>query len=209
MKLNLQFSPSFIMISFPLSSPYVYLSFQVELPDQNDSVEFVSLSELNEPGVGEIEGAKGFEWTALHSLTSCDICGISITLGDLVYHCNECANFDLCSDCQKQNMLSHSHPHELTECISASSYPPPSTSTVPVTTTRLRVSNLSFRTTAETVGRKFEEYGEIIEAMISSEDNRSLGYGFVIMRTVEEAKRAQSALNNTELDGHKIIVEGA
>ena len=171
----------------------------------------MSLAELKEPGVRAIEGAKSFEWRYDRSDPYCNICRRSILEEEFIYHCNVCGSFDLCADCQEENISRASplHQHKLTKCICTSSYPPLPASPCPVTTDRLRVSNLSFSTVAETVGKLFERYGHLQEALICTRNNRSLGYGYVRMYTVEEAKTAQLALNHTVIDGRKIFVEGA
>ena len=54
----------------------------------------------------------------------------------------------------------------------------------------------------------FEQFGTVEEAIIISRNNKSLGFGFVTMSTLEEAKKAQEALNNTSIDDRQISVDG-
>ncbi|KAH7829546.1 putative RNA-binding region RNP-1 domain-containing protein [Monocercomonoides exilis] len=72
---------------------------------------------------------------------------------------------------------------------------------------RLFVGNLSFNTTAESLGKLFETAGEVLEAVIISRGTRSLGYGFVNMKDNATAVAAIEKLNNTDLDGRQIRIE--
>ena len=74
---------------------------------------------------------------------------------------------------------------------------------------RVFVGNLSWNTTAETLGKTFEKFGNVQEAVIVARGGRSLGFGFVTMADAAAAKAAISALQGTELDGRKLRVEAS
>ncbi len=54
----------------------------------------------------------------------------------------------------------------------------------------------------------FSQFGNVVTATVlkDRETNRSRGFGFVEMSTEEEAKAAIDALNNSDLEGRKIVV---
>ncbi|XP_020265422.1 probable RNA-binding protein ARP1 [Asparagus officinalis] len=60
------------------------------------------------------------------------------------------------------------------------------------TFTKVFVGGLAWETQSETLRRHFEQYGEILEAVVISDKNtgRSKGYGFVTFRDPESARRA-------------------
>ncbi|KAF2310264.1 hypothetical protein GH714_007465 [Hevea brasiliensis] len=60
------------------------------------------------------------------------------------------------------------------------------------TYTKVFVGGLAWETQSETMGRYFEQFGEILEAVVITDKNtgRSKGYGFVTFREPEAAKRA-------------------
>ncbi|KAJ6242238.1 nucleic acid binding protein [Anaeramoeba flamelloides] len=72
---------------------------------------------------------------------------------------------------------------------------------------KLYVGNVSFSSTNESLTKAFEAFGKVVEAIIVMRGNRSLGFGFVEMETVEECKKAIEGLHETELDGRQIVVE--
>ncbi|KAJ6239898.1 nucleic acid binding protein [Anaeramoeba flamelloides] len=73
--------------------------------------------------------------------------------------------------------------------------------------TKLYVGNISYATTNESLKETFEEYGEVVEANVVMRGTRSLGFGFVEFKTIEECEKAIEALHDTELDERKIVVE--
>ncbi|KAJ3427606.1 nucleic acid binding protein [Anaeramoeba flamelloides] len=73
--------------------------------------------------------------------------------------------------------------------------------------TKLYVGNISYSTTNENLQESFEEYGEVVEANVVMRGNRSLGFGFVEFKTIEECEKAIEGLHDTELEGRKIVVE--
>ncbi|XP_043809280.1 RNA-binding protein 24 isoform X2 [Manihot esculenta] len=60
------------------------------------------------------------------------------------------------------------------------------------TYTKVFVGGLAWETQSETMGRYFEQFGEILEAVVITDKNtgRSKGYGFVTFREPEAAQRA-------------------
>ncbi|KAJ0085266.1 hypothetical protein Patl1_09337 [Pistacia atlantica] len=60
------------------------------------------------------------------------------------------------------------------------------------TYTKVFVGGLAWETQSETMRRYFEQFGEILEAVVITDKNtgRSKGYGFVTFREPEAAKRA-------------------
>src|ERR1700757_3162445 len=73
------------------------------------------------------------------------------------------------------------------------------------------VGNLSFGATEETLRSMFENYGTVDRASIVTDRDtgRSRGFAFVEMANAEEAERAISALNGSDLGGRAINVNEA
>jgi len=70
------------------------------------------------------------------------------------------------------------------------------------------VGNLSWNMTNDDLNTLFTPYGEVISAKIVTDKfkgDRSKGFGFVEMND-EDGKAAIAALNETEHDGRKIVV---
>ena len=82
---------------------------------------------------------------------------------------------------------------------------------VEVTTPKLYVGNLSFDTTEADLLELFNGVGGVQSAEIVThkESEKSKGFGFVMMTTVEEAKRAVSELHDKDFMGRKLVVSGA
>lgn len=70
------------------------------------------------------------------------------------------------------------------------------------------VGNLSWSMTDEDLNSLFSPYGEVTSAKILREKNtgRSKGFGFVEMADDEAAKTAIASLNESDVQGRKIIV---
>lgn len=79
------------------------------------------------------------------------------------------------------------------------------------TTPRLYVGNLSFDVTSADLEVLFAAHGSVVEAAVvtRSGTDKSKGFAFVEMGSVEEAKAAAAALNDHELQGRKMLVTGA
>jgi len=82
---------------------------------------------------------------------------------------------------------------------------------VEVTTPRVYVGNLSFDATESDLVELFNGVGIVQNAEIVSnrQTQRSKGFGFVQLQTVEEAQRAVSELHDKEYMGRKLVVSGA
>ena len=82
---------------------------------------------------------------------------------------------------------------------------------VEVTSPRLYVGNLSFDATESDLFDLFNGVGHVQNAEVVSyrHNQRSKGFAFVSMQTVEEAKRAVEELHDKEFLGRKLVVSGA
>ncbi len=82
---------------------------------------------------------------------------------------------------------------------------------VEVTTPRLYVGNLSFEATESDLFELFNGVGKVqnAEVVTYKHNQRSKGFAFVQMLTVEEAQRAVAELHDKEFLGRKLVVSGA
>jgi RNA recognition motif-containing protein len=82
---------------------------------------------------------------------------------------------------------------------------------VEVSSPRLYVGNLSFDATESDLFNLFNGVGHVQNAEVVSyrHNQRSKGFAFVQMQTVEEAKRAVEELHDKEFLGRKLVVSGA
>ncbi|MDQ3313906.1 MAG: RNA-binding protein [Verrucomicrobiota bacterium] len=82
---------------------------------------------------------------------------------------------------------------------------------VEVTTPRLYVGNLSFEATESDLFELFNGVGQVqnAEVVTYKHNQRSKGFAFVQMLTVEEAQRAVTELHDKEFLGRKLLVSGA
>lgn len=82
---------------------------------------------------------------------------------------------------------------------------------VEVTTPRLYVGNLSFEATESDLFELFNGVGAVqnAEVVTYKHNQRSKGFAFVQMNTVDEAKRAVEELHDKEFLGRKLVVSGA
>ncbi len=82
---------------------------------------------------------------------------------------------------------------------------------VEVTTPRLYVGNLSFEATESDLFELFNGVGEVqnAEVVTYKHNQRSKGFAFVQMNTVEEAQRAVTELHDKDFLGRKLLVSGA
>ncbi len=71
------------------------------------------------------------------------------------------------------------------------------------------IAKMNFRTTRDVLRETFEKFGEVTSAkvIIDHATGRSKGYGFVEMANDQEAIKAIDELNNSELEGSRIIVK--
>ncbi|HEY4283299.1 MAG TPA: hypothetical protein VGM62_09555 [Chthoniobacterales bacterium] len=82
---------------------------------------------------------------------------------------------------------------------------------VEVSSPRLYVGNLSFDASESDLFNLFNGVGHVENAEVVSyrHNQRSKGFAFVQMQTVEEAKRAVEELHDKEFLGRKLVVSGA
>ncbi len=82
---------------------------------------------------------------------------------------------------------------------------------VEVTSPRLYVGNLSFDATESDLFELFNGVGQVENAEVVTyrHNQRSKGFAFVQMQTVDEAKRAVTELHDKEFLGRKLVVSGA
>src|SRR5436853_6527587 len=82
---------------------------------------------------------------------------------------------------------------------------------VEVTSPRLYVGNLSFDATESDLFELFNGVGHVQNAEVVTyrHNQRSKGFAFVQMQTVDEAKRAVAELHDKEFLGRKLVVSGA
>jgi len=73
------------------------------------------------------------------------------------------------------------------------------------------IARLNFKTRREDLEAAFAKFGQVSSAKIvkDRETGRSKGFGFVEMPNDDEANKAITALNETELDGRAIVVKPA
>jgi RNA recognition motif-containing protein len=82
---------------------------------------------------------------------------------------------------------------------------------IEVTSPRLYVGNLSFDATESDLFELFNGVGHVQNAEVVSyrHNQRSKGFAFVQMQTVEEARRAVEELHDKEFLGRRLVVSGA
>jgi RNA recognition motif-containing protein len=82
---------------------------------------------------------------------------------------------------------------------------------VEVTTPKLYVGNLSFDASESDLLELFNGVGKVqtAEVVTHKDSEKSKGFGFVTMTTLDEAKRAVSELHDKEFLGRKLVVSGA
>jgi hypothetical protein len=82
---------------------------------------------------------------------------------------------------------------------------------VEVTSPKLYVGNLSFDATESDLFELFKGVGAVRNAEIVANkfNEKSKGFGFVTMSSVDEAKRAVVELHDKEFLGRKLVVSGA
>ena len=73
------------------------------------------------------------------------------------------------------------------------------------------VSNLSFHTADDDLRKLFEPFGQVSSAKVimDRETGRSRGFGFVEMKSENEANEAMKNLNNKQVEGKAISVSVA
>lgn len=78
-------------------------------------------------------------------------------------------------------------------------------------TNKLFVGSLEYTTTDAQLSEHFATCGKVISAKVITDrmTGQGKGFGFVEMETEEEAKKAMSTLNNSQLNGRPIVVKEA
>src|SRR6195256_504192 len=76
---------------------------------------------------------------------------------------------------------------------------------------KLYVGNLTYGVTDSTLQQMFEAHGTVESAQVimDRDTNRSKGFGFVEMKTDQEAQAAIAALNGKEVGGRALTVNEA
>lgn len=82
---------------------------------------------------------------------------------------------------------------------------------VEVTTAKLYVGNLSYDAAESDLFELFKGVGAVrnAEVVAHKHNDKSKGFGFVTMATVDEARRAVTELHDKEFMGRKLVVSGA
>ena len=82
---------------------------------------------------------------------------------------------------------------------------------VEVTSPKLYVGNLSFDATESDLFELFSGVGAVRNAEIVThkQTEKSKGFAFVMMATIDEAKRAVTELHDKDFLGRKLVVSGA
>ena len=82
---------------------------------------------------------------------------------------------------------------------------------IEVTSPKIYVGNLSFDATESDLSELFNGVGQVqtVEIVSHRDTERSKGFAFVTMQTVEEAKRAVEVLHDKDFMGRKLVVSGA
>lgn len=77
--------------------------------------------------------------------------------------------------------------------------------------TKLYVGSLPYSTTEQQLNELFSQYGSVQSAKVITDryTGQSRGFGFVEMATGEEAQKAITALNGSELGGRTLVVNEA
>lgn len=73
------------------------------------------------------------------------------------------------------------------------------------------VAKLNFRTSEDALREAFEQFGEVdsVKIIMDRDTGRSKGYGFVEMSSEDEGDKAIEGLNETDLDGSRIVCKKA
>ena len=77
--------------------------------------------------------------------------------------------------------------------------------------TKLFVGSLPWSVDDQKLKETFEPHGNVVSAKVVTDRStgRSRGFGFVEMESAEDAQKAITALNDSEMDGRNIVVNEA
>jgi len=80
-----------------------------------------------------------------------------------------------------------------------------------VNSAKLYVGNLSYDTSEASIRTAFEAHGEVnsVNLITDRDSGRPKGFGFVEMGSADEAQKAKSALDGTQMDGRALKVDVA
>jgi cold-inducible RNA-binding protein len=80
-----------------------------------------------------------------------------------------------------------------------------------VNSAKLYVGNLSYETSEASIRTAFEAHGEVasVNLITDRDSGRPKGFGFVEMGSADEANKAKSALDGTQMDGRALKVDVA
>jgi cold-inducible RNA-binding protein len=80
-----------------------------------------------------------------------------------------------------------------------------------VSSAKLYVGNLSYSTSEASIRALFEAHGEVasVNLITDRDSGRPKGFGFVEMGSPEEAEKAKTALDGTQLDGRTLKIDVA
>ncbi len=81
----------------------------------------------------------------------------------------------------------------------------------PSVPSKLFVGGLSYDTDNDGLRAAFEEYGEVLDAVVITDRNSGMsrGFGFVTMADKKDAPRAIKGLDGADLDGRRLVVNVA
>ncbi|RKP18110.1 RNA-binding domain-containing protein, partial [Rozella allomycis CSF55] len=76
---------------------------------------------------------------------------------------------------------------------------------------KLYIGGLAYKTDTEGLRSKFEEFGEVEDAVVISDrdSGRSRGFGFVTYTNEDDAANAIKEMNDQEFDGRRLRVDRA
>ncbi|MDX2226981.1 MAG: RNA-binding protein [Verrucomicrobiae bacterium] len=82
---------------------------------------------------------------------------------------------------------------------------------VPIESSRLYIGNLSYKTVDSDLMGLFSKAGRVktAEVIYDRNMNRSKGFAFIEMETLEDARKAARSFHNKDFMGRKLIVSGA
>jgi cold-inducible RNA-binding protein len=80
-----------------------------------------------------------------------------------------------------------------------------------VNSAKLYVGNLSYDATEASIRTAFEAHGEVtsVNLITDRDTGRAKGFGFVEMGSADDAQKAKSALDGTQVDGRTLKVDVA
>jgi cold-inducible RNA-binding protein len=80
-----------------------------------------------------------------------------------------------------------------------------------VNSAKLYVGNFSYEASEASIRTLFEPHGEVasVNLITDRDSGRSKGFGFVEMGSADEAQKAKTALDGTQVDGRALKVDVA